>query len=76
MSAPFAGLREGDRAPADLSSALSLSDFCGQKLVVIFCPSSSDAAAAEIESYSTRADAFQQAGVWLVAVTRSARAPK
>lgn len=43
-------------------------DFCGQKLVVIYCPADSRAASAEIEAYCIRGDAFQQAGAWLVAV--------
>lgn len=43
-------------------------DFCGQKLVVIFCPADLIAASAEIEAYCIRAERFQQAGAWLVAV--------
>lgn len=51
--------------------ASHIRDFCGQKLVVIFCPSTTDAAVAELETYEDRAEAFQRAGTWLVAVPRS-----
>ncbi len=52
-------------------STLSLGDFFGQKPVVIFCPSEGKAARAELETCQARAEAFQRAGAWLVAVTRS-----
>lgn len=50
--------------------ASHLRDFYGQKLVVIFCPSRPDAALAELEDYEDRAEAFQRAGAWIVAVPR------
>ncbi len=57
------------------SGALSLGDFFGQKLVVIFCPDDERAASAEIEAYQARAAAFQSVGAWLVAVTRGGDEP-
>ncbi|MGD9636461.1 MAG: redoxin domain-containing protein [Sphingomonas sp.] len=51
--------------------ASHLRDFCGQKLVVIFCPRATDAAVAELEAYQGHAEAFQRAGAWIVAVPRS-----
>ena len=47
---------------------LDLRDFLGQKLVVIFCPPDREVAATEIDAYRARAQAFQRAGAWLVAV--------
>lgn len=57
------------------SSALNLCDFFGQKLVVIFCPVEEQAARAEIEAYQIRAEAFQGAGAWLVAVACCGSSP-
>jgi peroxiredoxin len=51
--------------------AAHLRDFCGQKLVVIFCPRAADAAIAELEAYRDQAEAFQRAGAWIIAVPRS-----
>lgn len=61
--------RNDARAPGE-EGALDLRDFCGQKLVVIFCPAAEAAADAELAAYAARAEAFQRAGSWLVAVTQ------
>lgn len=47
----------------------NLSHFCGQKLVVFFCPAGDpDAADREIETYERLASAFVQAGVWVLGI--------
>jgi peroxiredoxin len=51
--------------------ASHLRDFCGQKLVVLFCPRATDAAVEELKVYQSHAEDFQRAGVWIVAVPRS-----
>lgn len=69
-----ASLRSSERSVARGATepvASHIRDFCGQKLVVIFCPSTTDAAVAELGAYEARAEAFQRAGAWLVAVPRS-----
>lgn len=68
MNAAAHKLRGDELSAANGPRVFDPRDFCGQKLVVIFCPADSRAASAEIEAYCMRADAFQQAGAWLVAV--------
>lgn len=46
--------------------SIDLADFCGQKLVLFFCPSV--AATAEIASFAALADQFEKAGAWLLGV--------
>lgn len=55
--------------------ALHPDDFCGQKLVVIFCPTDPEAANARLEAYRAQAEAFQRCGAWLVAVPPNGYAP-
>lgn len=43
-------------------------DFAGHKLVVFFCPSEAEAAAAEIEAFDKRAEVFAEADAWLIGV--------
>ena len=43
-------------------------DFAGHKLVVFFCPSGAEAAAAEIEAFDKRAEVFAEADAWLIGV--------
>lgn len=47
----------------------NLADFCGQKLILFFCPEGDpDAQEREISSYEALADAFEDAGTWLLGV--------
>ena len=46
----------------------NLGDFCGQKLVVFFCPSGEEEAAAEIAAYEALAHEFEQTGAWVVGI--------
>jgi peroxiredoxin len=48
--------------------ATNLGHFCGQKLIVTFCPAEPTAAAGEIRAYEALAPQFEQSGAWLVAV--------
>ena len=48
--------------------AANLGDFCGQKLVVFFCPASEDEAAAEIRAFEALAHDFEHAGAWVVGI--------
>lgn len=68
MNAPAQKQRDDEFSAANGPRVFDPRDFCGQKLVVIFCPADPIAASAEIEAYCIHADAFQQAGTWLVAV--------
>jgi len=52
------------------------SAFAGHELVVFFCPSSSSAAASEIEAYAARAKAFVDGGAWLIGVLSGEAAAK
>ena len=46
----------------------NLGDFCGQKLIVFFCPSGADEAAAEIRAYEALAHQFENSGAWVVGI--------
>jgi peroxiredoxin len=46
----------------------NLGHFCGQKLIVIFCPADAPAAAREIEAYEALMPDFERSGAWLVGV--------
>src|SRR3954471_19235766 len=46
----------------------NLGHFCGQKLVVFFCPADEAAAAAEIQAYRALASEFEHGGAWLVGI--------
>src|SRR5689334_19368631 len=57
-------------APVSLvgGGSANLGDFCGQKLVVFFCPAAETEAAAEIQAYEALAHAFEQVGAWVVGI--------
>ena len=46
----------------------NLGHFCGQKLVIFFCPAGDSAAAAEIRTYEALAAEFEHAGAWVVGI--------
>lgn len=48
--------------------ATNLGHFCGQKLIVTFCPAEPVAAAREILAYEALAPQLEQSGAWLVAI--------
>lgn len=48
--------------------ATNLGHFCGQKLIVIFCPADAAAAAEEIRAYEALMPEFERSGAWLVGV--------
>lgn len=48
--------------------ATNLGHFCGQKLIVTFCPADPVAAAQEIGAYEALAPEFEQIGAWLVGI--------
>jgi len=52
----------------------NLAHFCGQKLVVFFCPADREAAEREIAAYEALAPGFQHAGAWVVGLV-AGRAP-
>lgn len=52
----------------------NLAHFCGQKLVVLFCPADREAAEREIAAYEKLAPAFENAGAWVVGLV-AGRAP-
>jgi peroxiredoxin len=52
----------------------NLAHFCGQKLVVLFCPADREAAGREIAAYEKLAPAFENAGTWVVGLV-AGRAP-
>ena len=54
--------------------AANLAHFCGQKLVVLFCPANREAAAREIAAYEALAPEFEGAGTWVVGLV-AGRAP-
>jgi peroxiredoxin len=48
---------------------INLTDFCGQKLIVFFCPSGDvDAAARETRDYERMAALFEHAGAWVIGI--------
>jgi thioredoxin-dependent peroxiredoxin len=48
---------------------INLAHFCGQKLIVFFCPIDDSAAAArEISAYEATAADFEHAGAWIVGI--------
>ena len=48
--------------------ATNLGHFCGQKLIVTFCPAEPAATAREILAYEALAPQFEQSGAWLVGI--------
>ena len=46
----------------------NLGHFCGQKLVIFFCPADDAAASAEIQAYEKLAAEFEHSGAWLVGI--------
>lgn len=52
----------------------NLAHFCGQKLVVLFCPADREAAEGEIAAYEALAPAFENVGTWVVGLV-AGRAP-
>jgi peroxiredoxin len=48
--------------------ATNLGHFCGQKLVVLFCPTDPVAAARELLAYEALAPALEESGAWLVGI--------
>ena len=46
----------------------NLGHFCGQKLVVFFCPAEDKAAADEIRAYERLAPEFEHRGAWVVGI--------
>lgn len=46
----------------------NLGHFCGQKLVIFFCPADVAAAAAEIRAYEALAEEFEHSGAWVLGV--------
>jgi peroxiredoxin len=53
---------------------IDLTDFCGQKLIVFFCPDDDPGAAArEIEDYRKRAVDFEHAGAWVIGIDGAGR---
>jgi peroxiredoxin len=46
----------------------NLGHFCGQKLVIFFCPAADAAAAAEIQAYEALAAEFEHSGAWVVGI--------
>lgn len=66
---------------ADIPIALAdggtanLSHFCGQKLIVFFCPAGdADAADREIEAYERLARGFAEAGAWVLGIVPASAA--
>ena len=48
--------------------SINLADFCGQKLVVFFCPAGDLAVEDEFQSYEMLAEEFEDAGAWVVGI--------
>jgi peroxiredoxin len=46
----------------------NLGHFCGQKLVIFFCPAADGAAAAEVGTYEALAGEFEHSGAWVVGI--------
>lgn len=51
----------------------NLAHFCGQKLVVVFCPAEREAAEREIAAYEALAPQFENAGAWVVGLVAGRR---
>ena len=58
--------------PLHEGAATNLRSFCGQKLVLVFCPAGDPKVmAAEMDSYRALAESFQGAGAWILVIVAS-----
>jgi peroxiredoxin len=61
----------------DGGETIDLSHFCGQKLIVFFCPAGDpDAAAREIDAYEAKAPDFEHAGAWVIGIRAAEAEPR